>query len=266
MEVNFDEWYKSISQRKSRRHFSSRPIDPALIEQLKAFCDHYRPFSRSRAVLVTESPDKVFKMLAGGYGLIKGAPAYLAFLGDKEFLHIQEQTGYTGEGVILQATSLGLGTCWVAGTYNSKIALEQSHALAKEKVLAVSPVGYPVENLSLTEKVVKGVARSQKRKPLKEIISGLSPDEWAPWQRSAVEAARLAPSASNRQPWKFQIEPESITVISTMVSRYVVSERLDCGIAMQHIEVGASYAGARGNWEFLASPPIARYRVGTTLD
>jgi hypothetical protein len=172
MEIHFDEWYKSIQLRKTRRHFSSRPIDAALIEQLKAFCDHYRPFPRSRAVLVTESTDKVFKMLVGMIGLIKSAPAYLAFLGDKEHPHVQEQTGYTGEGVILQATSLGLGTCWVAGTYNSKIALEQSHALEKEKVLAVSPVGYPVENLTLTEKVVKGVARSEKRKPLKEIISG----------------------------------------------------------------------------------------------
>ena len=97
MEVHFDEWYKSIPQRKSRRHFSSRPIDPALIEQLKAFCDRYRPFSRSRAVLVTESPDKVFKMLVGGYGLIKGAPAYLAFFGDKEHPHVQEQQVIPGK-------------------------------------------------------------------------------------------------------------------------------------------------------------------------
>ena len=261
METPFKEWYKSISQRKSRRHFLPRPIAPELIEQLKDFCNQYRPFPHSRVVLVTESPDKVFKLLVGMYGIIKGAPAYLAFLGDMGYQHVQEQTGYTGEGAILQATTLGLGTCWVAGTYNSKIAAIQSEALGKEKVLGVSPIGYPVENLALIEKILKGVARSQKRKPLRSIASGSPLGEWPSWQRSAVEAARLAPSASNRQPWKFQIEPDSITVISTMVSRHSVSERLDCGIAMLHVEVGALHAGARGKWEFLTKPRVARFHI-----
>ena len=38
-------------------------------------------------------------------------------------------------------------------------------------------------------------------------------------------------------------------------------KRLDCGIAMLHIEVAALNCGVKGKWELLASPQVARFTV-----
>ena len=74
------------------------------------------------------------------------------------------------------------------------------------------------------------------------------------------EAARLAPSAVNRQPWRFNVETNSITVsVNTPRREYGLSKRLCCGIAMLHIEVAALSCGASGSWTFLEPPLVARF-------
>ena len=80
--------------------------------------------------------------------------------------------------------------------------------------------------------------------------------------KTAIEAARLAPSAINRQPWGFSIEADSITVFERGSGiEFNVSYRLDCGISMLHIEVSALNSGYKGEWEFLNSPEVAKYKV-----
>ena len=40
-----------------------------------------------------------------------------------------------------------------------------------------------------------------------------------------------------------------------------VFKRLDCGVAMLHIEVAALDCGVRGRWEFLKAPKVARFTI-----
>ena len=62
------------------------------------------------------------------------------------------------------------------------------------------------------------------------------------------------------------VEPDSITV-SVYRSKYRskleygISKRLDCGIAMLHIEVAALDCGVQGRWEFLEAPKVARFTI-----
>ena len=64
----------------------------------------------------------------------------------------------------------------------------------------------------------------------------------------------------NRQPWSFDVEDDSITVsVRTRGTEFNVSKRLDCGIAMLHIEVAAMNCGVRGEWQFLKAPQVARF-------
>ena len=77
-----------------------------------------------------------------------------------------------------------------------------------------------------------------------------------------MEAARLAPSAVNRQPWRFYMEPNGITVsVDSSLVEWGISKRLDCGIAMLHIEVAALDCGVKGKWELLGAPQVARFTV-----
>ena len=262
MEIPSSRWYSAIDQRRARRRFEPRPVDANLLDRLRTVCKEFRPFSEVRTVLVNQSPDKVLKGVIGAYGKIKGATAFLAFLGNMKSPYVQERAGYLGESLILEATALGLGTCWVAGMFRPELAATLAGAGENEKVIAVSPVGYAAQHWSMEEKIMTGFGRTHQRKPLGELVRGFEEAKWPPWMEKALEAARLAPSAVNRQPWRFLIGEDNVTVsVDNLSDTYHVSKRLDCGIAMLHLELGALNEGVQGAWEFLSPPDVSRFRL-----
>jgi hypothetical protein len=122
--------------------------------------------------------------------------------------------------------------------------------------------------------VLKRFVGAHKRKAVEEIAPGFDPELWPAWAAEGVRLARAAPSAVNRQPWRFELEAASAVATPTanptgavIVSAATkggegnISRRLDCGIAMLHFEVGARLMGAHGRWEVLEAPQVARYRV-----
>jgi nitroreductase len=262
MDIPAEDWNAAIPMRRSRRQYGSSQLDPEMVAQTRKFCREFRPFPQARAELIDESADAVLGGIRGSYGIIKGATAFIAFIGDMGDPHVQEKVGYTGEGIVLEATARGLATCWVAGTFRRKIASSIVELSQNEKIIAVSPIGYAPQSLTLAEKVLPAVVRAHKRKPLSEMTSGLDETARPQWMKAALEAARLAPSAYNRQPWRFHLEPNSITVSAAELKRdFGFSVRLDCGIAMLHVEVTALYHGVHGEWELLEPPQVARFTV-----
>lgn len=265
MDIPFERWYAAIPKRRSRRSFETKPVEQTLLSHINKVCEEFRPFSEARAVLVTHSPDKVFKGAIGHYGKIKGAPAFVAFIGNMDSPYVQEKVGYTGEGIVLEAEALGLATCWVGALFRPDVAASFVDISKGEKVIAVTPIGYARKDWSFEEKVMTGFGRRHRRKPLSELVTGLKETEWSTWIRMALEAARLAPSALNRQPWRFYVEKDSITIsVDNLKDTFNISKRLDCGIAMLHIEIAALTCGVRGKWEFLKPPKVSQFCLQST--
>ena len=125
-------------------------------KRLHDVCSGFRPYSSVRVEFIDEPPDDIFANALGFYGNIKGAPAFLAFIGNTSDPNVQEKMGYTGEAAVLEATSLGLGTCWVALTYNARAVKSLVRLDKEEKLICVSPVGYTTEQWSFEEKVFTG--------------------------------------------------------------------------------------------------------------
>jgi nitroreductase len=267
MEIPFSRWHDAVSKRRSIRQYSPKPVEADHLEAMRRVCAGFRPFQSARAVLVTDPPEDVFRGIPGGYGKIKGARALLAFVGNMQSPDVQEALGYTGEGVILEATALGLATCWVGGFFWPKRAAAMASVADNERVLAVTPIGYAREGSSLEEKAMSRFGRNWQRRPMSELVTGLVEKDRPVWMKAALEAARMAPSAMNRQPWRFQVDKGSITVSadSAVNPTMVVSKCLDCGIAMLHVEVGALASGVKGSWELLKSPQVARFKVGAEV-
>jgi nitroreductase len=262
MEIPFFRWYAEITKRRSRRLFVPKLVDPELIKRLNTACEEFRPSKEVRAILVTHSADSIFKGAISHYGKIKGATAFIAFVGNKDDPNIHERVGYLGEGIILEATALSLGTCWVGGFFRPEMAASLAGIRENERVFAVTPVGYVFEKWSLEEKIMTGFGRTHRRKFLSELVTGLEEQAWPMWVKIALEAARLAPSAVNRQPWRFHIEPNCITIsVDNLNDTFNIPKRLDCGIAMLHIEVASLYCGVKGAWKFLEPPNVARFII-----
>ena len=264
MDIPAARWHRVVDGRRSRRRFDEKPLKTKHLKRLEAVCADFRPFESARAVLVTESPERVFKGAIGPYGKIRGAPAFIAFVGNTRSPIVQEQIGYTGEGIVLEAEALHVNTCWVSGTFRPDVTAALLGINESEAVLAVTPVGYATPRLSFEEKLLTRLGRTHRRKPLSDLVIGLKQTEWPQWIRAALESARLAPSAVNRQPWRFHVERDSITVAvnsGELKRESVQSKRLDCGIAMLHIEAAAMHHGVRGSWRFFNPPLVARFTV-----
>ena len=267
MNIPANRWYPVIENRRSRRQFdASRPVPEGVLKDLKKVCNDFRPFSHTRAVLITEHADEIFKGVIGAYGKVKDAPIAIAFIGDMNDGHVQEKTGYMGEGIILEATALGLDTCWVGGFFKPEVVASQVNLKKGERILAVTPAGYAMEQETVEEKIVTGFGSTHRRKPLSALTTGLQEYDWPEWVRAALEAARLSPSAINRQPWGFHVALDAITVsVRTAGPDFNVSKRLDCGIAMLHIEVATMNSGITGTWEFMENPRVARFENAVGL-
>jgi nitroreductase len=261
MDIPHERWYPAIVQSHSRRQFEAgKAVSPEIWQRLQMVARSFTPFPGVRIELESAGVETIFKGALGTYGKVKDAPAYMAIIADSRKPNYQEVAGYTAEGLILEATSMGLSTCWVAGFFNPYAAAKQFPLQSGERILAVSPLGYSSETQTFEEKILSGFAHIQKRLPLAKMVSGLEPSRYPGWLPDALEAVRLAPSAMNRQPWRIYIESNSV-LFSTSggLTDFNVSKRLDCGIAMLHFEVAARFRSVIGKWEFLEVPQVARF-------
>ncbi|MEW6587402.1 MAG: nitroreductase family protein, partial [Nitrospirota bacterium] len=151
-------------------------------------------------------------------------------------------------------------TCWVGKSFDQEIASSFAEIEKHERVLAVTPVGYAPKKTSFEERLLTGFGQTHKRKNLSEVSSGLSQNKWPEWIRKSLQAARVAPSAVNRQPWRFLVGSDGITVsVDNLKDSYEIPKRIDCGIAMMHIEIAANVCGVAGKWELLDPPGVARF-------
>jgi nitroreductase len=264
MEIPVTRWYPAIPRRRSRRRFDpDQPIKPEILAILDEVCHKFTPFPHARSILVSRPAKDIFKGIMGGYGKVTGAHGFIAFIGDMGAGSVQEEVGYTGEGIVLEATAMGLNTCWVAGFFRPESVATLIRIEPGERVLAVTPVGYAPASESLEEKMMTGFGRTHVRLPISKLISNRSEEKLPEWVTASIEAARLAPSAINRQPWSFAVQNDGITVnIRTSGPDFSVSKRLDCGIAMLHMELAAANYGIKGEWTLLPSPSVARFKVG----
>jgi nitroreductase len=261
MDIPFSRWYPAIEKRRSHRLFDAgQPVQPDKIAALEKVCREFVPFPGVRSCLVAGGTKDIFRGIVGSYGKIKDAPAFIAFIGNMADPFIQEKLGYTGEGVILEGTALGLATCWVGGFFRPESVASLIELKASEQVLCVTPVGYARRLESLEEKMMAAFGRHHRRVPVARLMSERSSYSLSDWIKASIKAARLAPSAVNRQPWGFDVEDGGITVyVRTGGPEFSISKRLDCGIAMLHIEVAAGNFGIKGEWQFLKAPRVARF-------
>ncbi len=76
--------------------------------------------------------------------------------------------GISMEHVILAATDLGLGTCWISG-FDEATVKKILEVPASVRVVAMTPLGYPAL-LSEKNKTMREFVKASQKKPLEEIV------------------------------------------------------------------------------------------------
>lgn len=87
---------------------------------------------------------------------------YVALVADEDALSA-EKLGYYGEKLALLPTHLGLGTCWVASTYDHNTI--RAEVPAGQRLWDVMPVGYAPEKVPLMQRTIRAAIRKSNKKP-----------------------------------------------------------------------------------------------------
>lgn len=263
-----------MKRRYSCRSYRPDHLPEGTVRELESYLQENSgsPFdSAIRFVLVASSEGDTEALRGlGTYGFIKNPAAF--FIGAlKMSPYCYEDYGFLMEKNVLSATSLGLGTCWIGGSFTRSSFAERIGCAGDERVPAVVAVGIVAERTTVMDSMARFTARSRKRKPWSEIIfqgdfgAPLSPEEAGPY-RGALEMLRIAPSASNKQPWRivkggtsdayhFYLCRSKSYGLSLKVTGADDLQRIDMGIAMCHFELSAREAGLQGRWQTLDPAP-----------
>src|SRR5665648_42299 len=165
--------HEIIQSRISIRSYESRDIPADTIEKINNFSESITGlFDYQIRVKIVHVPtlQKDVELKLGTYGVMQGTNYFIAAAHDKGKLNLVN-AGYVLELIVLYATSLGLGTCWLAGTFN-RSAFSQAMQLKPGEVLPVIiALGYPqVQKLHLIDSVFRTFAKSRTRKSWDQIF------------------------------------------------------------------------------------------------
>jgi nitroreductase len=265
-----------IRQRFSCRTYLDQPIDEQRQRRLTEFLATNRvgPLgTRARFALVAATPgDHEALRGLGTYGFIKGATGFIVGAAERSPKDL-EDFGYLMEHVILFATDLGMGTCWLGGTFSKNRFAGKIEVRRDEIMPAVTAVGNIAQGPHTRDWIRKN-ARGTSRLPARQLFFDRRfgqplPADGAGAYAAPLEALRWAPSASNKQPWRI-VRAENAFHFHLVRTKgygkgsllfYLLQladlQRVDLGIAMCHFELPARELGLAGRW-VVEDPNIAK--------
>lgn len=211
-----------MKARHSVRSYTDKKIEGEVLDALHQTISECNSESGLNIQLCLNEP-KAFAGMMARYGKFHNVKNYIALIG-KKGAEFEEKCGYYGEKIVLEAQRLGLNTCWVAMTYSK--GKSTATIGAGEKLLMVIAIGYG-ENPGISHKV-KSIEELSK-------VSGIMPD----WFRNGMEAAQLAPTATNQQKFCFELVGDMVK--ATPGSGFYT--KVDLGIVKYHFDIGAGDNG-----------------------
>jgi len=257
-----------IRVRRSWRSYRPDPVGAHDKERMRSFLSGLDcpPFGSAVRIVLADAPGQGPGRVRGTYKVVTGASTFLiGALRPSEGGH--EDFGYLFEAAVLAATSLGLGTCWMGGTFSRGFFADMAHLEEGEVIPAVSPVGIAAERRSAIDRIFVRTAGSRFRKPCSELFfTGSFASPWTGADVGAyalpLEMVRLGPSASNRQPWRAVVRDGAVHFYLARTAGYsllfgeVDLQLIDMGIAMFHFEQTLRERGLAGSWK-IADPGIS---------
>lgn len=217
--------YEAIFRRKSVRKYKDTPIDGRLLEKIEQFGEDavgIRPEIRTK-----------WKILQGGTqelgGLFVVRAPYYVVLYSETCEDYRKNAGCLMEQLVLYLHTKGIGSCYQG---LAKLKRDEEEDLEPVMVMAF---GYPAEAL---ERDRERFRRMELNRFVK--VHG----SFGKVQRKLLEAARVAPSALNRQPWRFVVTDGRIHMFVKKPGKIGTQAEqdfnlFDAGIALAHMLITA---------------------------
>lgn len=256
-----------IRKRYSCRSYTIEPIAKEKIAHLERFIESHlntpgNTTIRAKLVVANEEEQNARKKL-GTYGVIQHPAAFIIMAVAKAENALFD-VGYALEKAILCATDLGLGSCWIGGSFHKSHFSKRIAAREHEIVPAVVSLGNIASKTTIIDSFLRFAAKAKTRKSWEEIffhndfdtpLSSGKADKYA----DVLEMVRLAPSADNNQPWRIvKARDKNIFHLYLRRSKSAMKrekllkladlQKIDVGVAMSHFELTAHELKLNGAW------------------
>lgn len=265
MNINF-QIEEAVKKRYSVRNYSNENVEEDKRLALRNFINTIsNPFGKKVNFYFLEKGDINDEKVLGTYGVIKGAEQYIGATIDQEPMSL-EALGYELEVVILYLADLGLGTCWLGGTFNKKGFAKALNISENQVFPIITPYGYAATKKHIKEIAMRKLIKADHRKEWNQLFfknnfnEPLRKEE-AGYLVFPLEMVRLGPSASNKQPWRVIIidnvchfyedkEPGYSNIFSYDI------QRIDMGIAAAHFDLAVKEKGIVGRFDNTIEPKL----------
>jgi nitroreductase len=169
-----------IKFRTSIREYSEKPVENEKIQYVLE-CARFAPsWMNKQSVRFIIIKDKETISLIAKTSLInrwlKTAPVLIIACGDPIVSNTHNNIEYyivdvsiALEHLILAATEIGLGTCWI-NEFHEKDVKKLLEIPKRIRVVALTPLGYPAGTKGITETITATLFKGKRRKTLDEIV------------------------------------------------------------------------------------------------
>lgn len=264
----------AMKKRFSCRSYLDEPLPSFLVEKFNKLVAEVPtgPFGgRGRFVLLAAGEnDQQTLRSVGTYGFIQGANAFVLGAISRGDYYL-EDFGWQMEWLILKATELDLGTCWLGGSFTRSTFSQKMKTSIEESMPAIFSIGKMTDEKAARDGLLRRHINANDRLPWELLFfentfsTPYIPGKYAQWDH-ALEMVRIGPSASNKQPWRLILDDKCCHFYlqrtkgyhEGIVQRFLGVEdlqRVDMGIAMCHLELAMVAEGLNGEW-IMADPEI----------
>ena len=166
-----------ILARKSIRGYADKAVEEEKLSKVLEVARLAPSWANKQCCRYIVVKDKAkIQELSERFGWLKQAPVIVVACADPKdsgdrngMNYFLVDVGISMQQLVLAATALELGTCWIGAFDEAKVkkALQVPENI---KVVAMTPLGYPADKEGIGSKLIKTAIGSGKRKPLEEIV------------------------------------------------------------------------------------------------
>lgn len=225
--------FNTIFKRKSIRKYTMTPLPAESITEIQKYASSVKPLDKSIRYEFSYLCSQDVKNL-----LPIKAPHYICLFSEKKEGYLMN-AGYLLQQMDLYFSANNLGSCWLGMAKLSKAVPNLKNGMEFVIMLAFG---------NTTEQLQRRDVSEFKRKSMSSISTVTGADEW-------LEPVRLAPSASNTQPWFLSGNKSEITVSREKLNLikaplYGRMNQIDIGIVLCHLMLSLEHHGKTATYDF----------------
>lgn len=227
-----------------------------IVDKIKEYIDTLTPrFGGDARIAIVRRKTGSEPVKLGTYGMIKNASTFMVSIHD-EAEGAQLSAAYMFEQAVLYCTQLHVGSCWMAmfnkGDFDKQVVLRGG-----EKVAHIAPIGFKAEQTRFINNMMRKLIKADQRKGFDTLFfendsTHALTEASAGVYGTPLEMLRLAPSSSNKQPWRAIVTDDAIHFY---LAKGVGASETDMGIAFCHFELTCRELGIAGDYAKLADAP-----------